>query len=120
MPNPLHLALAALIVLAAAPAAHAQFTGPFGDRGPVLNKADLDQANQAATRLLRPTPAAIGATETWSAPSSGASGILTMERAYRSKGRDCRTVGWHDTFKSGEERNLHLDTCLVAGRWRLM
>ncbi len=120
MPNRVRLAVAALLAMGAATGAHAQIFGFFGDNGPYLDRADLILADQAATRLLRPQPAALGMTETWAEPTSGDSGTLTMERAYRSKGRDCRTVGWHDVFKSGAERNFHLDTCLVAGRWRLM
>jgi surface antigen len=120
MPNRICLTIAALVAMGAAPGAHTQANGFFGDKGPFLDRADLVLADQAAIRLLRPQPAAIGTTETWAEPTSGDSGTLTMERAYRSKGRDCRTVGWHDVFKSGVERNFHLDTCLVAGRWRLM
>ena len=120
MPNRIHLAIAALLMLGTGTGAHAQVTGLFGDQGPFLDRADLVLADQAARRLLLPHPAAIGTAETWAEPASGDSGTLTMERAYRSKGRDCRTVGWHDVFKSGADRNFHLDTCLVAGRWRLM
>ena len=120
MPKCIHLAVAALLALGTATGAQAQITGFFGDQGPFLDRADLVLADQAATRLLRPQPAAIGTTETWAEPASGDSGTLTMERAYRSKGRDCRTVGWHDMFKSGAERTFHLNTCFVAGRWWLM
>jgi len=120
MPKCIHLAVAALLALGTATGAQAQITGFFGDQGPFLDRADLALADQAAARLLRPQPAPVGTTETWAEPSSGDSGTLTTERAYRSKGRDCRTVGWHDVFRSGAERNFHLDTCLVAGRWRLV
>lgn len=101
-------------------AAHGEAMGFLGTPGPFLDRADLVQADAAAQRLLHPQPAALGTTEAWAEPGSGDSGTLTMERAYRSKGRDCRGVRWHDLFKSGAERTLHLNTCFVAGRWWLM
>ncbi len=123
MPGSSRLVLAALILLGTGASARAQmtgFAGFFGDQGPFLDRADLVQADNAARRLLRPRPAAVGASETWAEPSSGDSGTLTVQRAYQSHGRDCREVQWHDVFKSGADRSVLLQTCLVAGRWRLV
>jgi len=118
-PLPRMLAATAFLLCASA-SAQAQVTGFFGDQGPFLDRSDLVQADLAARRLLRPHPAALGTSAAWAEPTSGDSGLLTLQRAYQSHGRDCRTVQWHDDFKSGAERTLLLDTCLVAGRWRLM
>ncbi len=118
-PLPRMLAATAFLLCASA-SAQAQITGFFGAQGPFLDKADLVQADQAARRLLRPRPAALGTSAAWAEPTSGDSGVLTLQRAYQSHGRDCRTVQWHDDFKSGAERTLLLNTCLVGGRWRLM
>ena len=71
MPKRIHLAVAALLAMGTATGAHAQITGLFGDQGPFLDRADLVLADQAATRLLRPQPAAVGATETWAEPGVG-------------------------------------------------
>ncbi len=114
------LLLDGLVLLGSGAGARAQVTGFFGDQGPFLDRADLVQADNAARRLLRPHPAAVGVSETWAEPSSGDSGTLTVQRAYQSKGRDCREVQWHDVFKSGADRSVLLQTCLVAGRWRLV
>ncbi len=107
-------------LLCASASAQAQITGFFGEQGPFLDGADLVQADMAAQSLLRPHPAALGTSAAWAEPTSGDSGLLTLQRAYQSHGRDCRTVRWHDDSKSGTERTLLLDTCLVSGRWRLM
>ena len=120
MPSFARLLLPALLMAGAGTSARAQITGFFGDQGPFLDRADLVQADAAARRLLRPRPAAVGASETWAEPSSGDSGTLTIQRAYQSQGRDCRAVQWHDVFKSGADRSVILQTCLVAGRWRLV
>lgn len=98
----------------------AQYAGFFGTQGPFLNRADLAQADLAAQRLLSLRPAVLGTSAAWAEPGSGNSGTLTLQRAYQSRGRDCRTVRRHDDFKPGAERTLPLDTCLVGGRWRLM
>ena len=118
--NLVRLLIILALLLGLSVTGHAQVLGFFGDKSPVLDRADLIQADQAARRLLRPQPAALGTSETWAEPTSGDSGTLTLERAYQSHGRNCRAVRWHDVFKSGAERSLLLDTCLVAGRWRLM
>ena len=120
MPISSRVIVAALVLLGTGASARAQITGFFGDQGPFLDRADLVQADNAARRLLRPRPAAVGASETWAEPSSGDSGTLTVQRAYQSHGRDCRAVQWHDVFKSGADRSVLLQTCLVAGRWRLV
>ena len=111
---------ATALLLCASTGAQAQHPGFFGTQGPFLDRADLVQADLAAQRLLSPHPAAPGTSAAWADPASGNSGTLTLQRAYQRHGRDCRTVRWHDDFKSGAQRTLLLDTCLVEGRWRLM
>ena len=112
--------VAGLVFLLLATGAQAQVTPLFGNAGPFLNRADFDLADAAARKLLEPQPAAIGTVADWTDPASGNSGSLTMGRAYRKHGRDCRSVSWHDAFKAGEKRTVALDTCRIAGVWKLM
>ncbi len=115
-----HISAVTAFLLCMGASAQAQYPGFFGTQGPFLDKADLVQADLAARCLLGPRPAALGTSTAWAEPTSGNSGVLTMHSAYQRHGRECRTVQWHDDFKSDAERTLLLDTCLVEGRWKLM
>ena len=111
---------AAALLLLLASAAQAQVVPFFGNQGPFLNRSDFALADAAAHKLLEPQPAAKGTVADWSDPASGNSGSLTMGRAYRRHGHDCRTVSWHDAFKAGAQRTVLLDTCRISGAWKLM
>ncbi|MBS0641520.1 MAG: hypothetical protein U1E70_01590 [Acetobacteraceae bacterium] len=106
-----------LCVLTAAPAA-AQIN-PFRNyRGPVVSKADIEAAREAAARLLDAPSPHVGAWEPWNGPT-GNSGTLTIERIYRRGGHDCRAVQSDVRYRAGETRNFLLQACNVDGRWRL-
>jgi hypothetical protein len=93
---------------------------PFRNyNGPVLSKADITAGREAAARLLDAPSPQDGMAETWTSPSSGNSGILTIERIYQQNGNDCRAVRSLVQYRNGRERNLLLQTCKVGGRWRL-
>ena len=120
MSSALALGVAALVLLLVPAGAQAQVFPFLGTQGPFLNRADFALADAAARKLLEPQPAAKGTVENWTDQASGNSGSLTMGRAYRKHGRDCRSVSWHDAFKAGEKRTVALDTCRIAGVWKLM
>ena len=101
--------------------ARAQLLMPLlGNDGPVLKQADFVLADAAARKLLEPQPAPLGTAANWTDAATGNSGTLTMGRAYRRDGNDCRAVSWHDVFKGGMERTVALDTCRISGLWKLM
>lgn len=115
-----YLALIGILVCASA-GAHAQMINPFpGYRGPTLSELDLESARAAAGRLLGSEPKPVGAVEKWTGAKSGNSGMLTVERAYRSKGHDCRDVRSRIKYKAGNERSFLLHTCRISGHWKLV
>jgi hypothetical protein len=109
-----------LLLLGLATSAEAQINPFRSYKGPVLTQEDRKQANESVDRLLGKSPPAVGAFETWNGPTSGNSGTLTVERAFRRQGSDCRTVRSHVTYKAGNERIFTLDACLIAGKWKLL
>lgn len=92
---------------------------PFRNyRGPVVSKADIEAARQAAARLLDAPSPQVGAWEPWNGPT-GNSGTLTIERVFRQRGLDCRAVQSDVRYRDGQTRSLVLNACQVDGRWRL-
>jgi surface antigen len=109
------------ILVCTSAGAHAQMINPFpGYRGPTLSELDLESARAAAGRLLGSEPKPVGAVEKWAGPKSGNSGMLTVERAYRSKGHDCRDIRSRITYKAGTERSFLLHACRVSEQWKLV
>jgi surface antigen len=110
--------VAAIVALSVAPAA-AQIN-PFRNySGPVLSKADIAAGREAAARLLAEADPKVGTSESWSGPTSGNTGTLTIERIYQQRGNDCRAVRSSVAYKSGTHRSFLLHACNVSGRWRL-
>jgi hypothetical protein len=95
---------------------------PFrGYKGPVLTKADLDQGRQAADRLLNADAGKVGASETWTGPTSGNSGTLTVQSAFERKGNTCRSLRSVVNYKAGTTRTWTLNVCRLAnGEWKLV
>jgi surface antigen len=114
------LQIAAVFLLCMGAAAHAQINPFRSYRGPTLSQADLDEGTKAAARLLGDNPKPVGTVETWTGPKSGNRGTLTVERAYQRDGQPCRAIRSRVTYKSGTQRTFLLDTCRVAGQWKLM
>lgn len=109
---------AAIGVLTATPAA-AQIN-PFRNySGPVLSKADINAGRAAAARLLADADPKVGMSESWTGPTSGNTGTLTIERIYQQRGNDCRAVRSNVDYKAGTHRSLLLHACKVSGQWRL-
>jgi hypothetical protein len=101
--------------------AHAQINPFRGYKGPVLTKADLDQGRQAADRLLNADAAKVGASETWTGPTSGNSGTLTVQSTFERQGNTCRSLRSVVNYKAGTKRNWTLNVCrLPNGEWKLV
>ena len=108
------------LVLCAASSAQAQINPFRGYRGPTLTKGDFDAGIQAAARLLGDDPKPVGTVETWTGSGSGNTGTLTVERAYRRHGEECRAVRSRVTYKSGTKRSFLLNACRVSKQWKLV
>ena len=101
--------------------AHAQINPFRGYKGPQLTKADLEQGMQAADKLLKPDEAKVGASETWTGPTSGNSGTLTVQSAFERKGNTCRSLQSVVNYKAGTKRTWTLNVCRIAnGDWKLV
>lgn len=111
---------ALLAALVTAPVAAQAQVNPFrGLRGPTLTQPDITAGRAAAARLLGANPKPAGSVEEWANPASGNAGTLTVERAYRRAGRDCRDVRSSVNYSNGAERSLLFRACRVGGQWRL-
>jgi surface antigen len=90
-------------------------------KGPVLSKADLEQGRQAADKLLNSDAAKVGASETWTGPTSGNSGTLTVQGAFERHGTTCRSLRSVVNYKAGTKRTWTLNVCRQAnGEWKLV
>jgi hypothetical protein len=114
------VAVAAAVLCLSAGHAHAQINPFRGYNGPVLTKADLDQGTQAADKLLRVDGAKVGTSENWAGPTSGNSGILTVEKTFDRHGMTCRALKSVVNYKAGTTRTWNLNVCRTAnGAWKL-
>lgn len=117
----IRLAGATAVVCLWSAGAHAQINPFRSYKGPVLTKADLEQGIQAADKLLKADEAKVGASETWTGPTSGNSGTLTVQKAFERKGSPCRSLRSVVDYKNGTKRTWTLNVCRVAnGDWKLV
>jgi surface antigen len=99
--------------------AHAQINPFRGNKGPVLSKDDLELGAQAADKLLKTDEAKVGASETWTGPTSGNSGTLTVQSAFERKGSTCRSLRSVVNYKTGKKRTWTLNVCRQPnGDWK--
>ena len=110
-----------LVLLAyslASPAA-AQINPFRGSRAAPLTPEDSAALLDATTHLLERPQLAAGQTETWSNPSSGASGTLTAGRASHRKGLACRPITYRNTIPGPtSQRNTTLTWCKTKDGWK--
>jgi surface antigen len=101
--------------------AHAQINPFRGNKGPVLSKADLEQGTQATDKLLKEDEGKVGASETWTGPTSGNSGTLTVQSAFERKGSTCRSLRSVVNYKNGTKRTWNLNVCRQPnGDWKIV
>jgi surface antigen len=100
--------------------AYAQINPFRGYKGPVLTKADLDQGIQAADKLLKTDGGKVGTSETWTSPTSGNSGTVTILSTFERKGNTCRAMRSVVDYKDGTKRTWTLNVCrLPNGDWKI-
>ena len=109
-------------------AAHAQTVGPdlFGASGLPLTNGDFSRMAKAVNPLLNDETIPIGTARSWSNPTSGNSGTITLEERftydYEGKTLPCRKLKYRTVIKNyANPYNLRLNRCKVAdGRWLLI
>ena len=114
-----HLVLLAAFACCSPAGAYAQLNPFRGYNGPTLAKPDIDAGRVAADRLLGSDPKPVGTVETWTGPTSGNSGTLTVERTYQKQGHQCSALRSRVTYKEGTDRSSLLQVCRVGGQWKL-
>lgn len=104
-------------------AAHAQISPFRGYKGPTLSKEDLASGQAAADKLLAEDQAQVGKSEDWVGPTSGNKGSISVQKAFRRQGMECRTLQSEVLYKKGpaSPRTFHLNVCrLQSGEWKLI
>jgi hypothetical protein len=112
-----------ILMVAWSSAANAQVNPFRGYRGPVLSQEDLAAGRAAAAKLLNEDHAEIGRSEDWTGPTSGNGGTITVQRAFKRQGMECRALRSEIRYKStsAAPRTFNLDVCRVhTGEWKLL
>lgn len=121
---PLAAALGGFLVMAGASPAQAQMFNPFGSNtGSVMTKADYAAGRAAATRLLDDDTPAVGRYESWTNPTSGNHGVLTIQSIFTKNDMPCRTVRSYVEYskKGSAPYSAVLDVCkLATGEWKIV
>jgi hypothetical protein len=95
---------------------------PFrGYKGPTLTQEDLAAGQGAARKLLNSDPATVGQAESWTGPTSGNQGTLTIRRVFERGGMPCRSVASEVLYRRTQSRRSYtLTACRIAsGTWKL-
>jgi hypothetical protein len=116
--------LLCIAVVAAWPAdARAQINPFRGYKGPTLSKEDLAAGRTAAAKLLSEDQGEIGKSEDWAGPTSGNQGTISVLRAFKHQGMECRALRSEIRYKTAPatSRTFNLNVCrLQSGEWKLL
>ena len=103
---------------------HAQINPFRGYKGPTLGKEDLASAQAAAQKLLTEDQAEVGKSEDWAGPTSGNTGSISVQKAFRRQGMECRALRSEVRYKktsTASPQTLNLNVCRIkSGEWKLM
>ena len=100
--------------------AYAQINPFRGSKEQPLNNADITALTDATNRLLDRPQLAVGGTETWSNPQSGANGTVTAGKTLQRHGLSCRNVQYLLVFPSAaSQRNRTLVWCKTKDGWKV-
>jgi hypothetical protein len=106
------------------PGADAQINPFRGYKGPTLSKDDLATAQAAADKLLTEDQAQVGKSEDWAGPASGNTGSISVQKAFRRQGMECRELRSEVRYKkapTSSPRTFNLNVCRIkSGEWKLM
>ena len=107
-------------------AANAAGMNPFGPSGLPLTSKDFANMAVVVDPLLNDETIPIGTARSWSNPTSGNSGTITLEGRftydYQGKTLPCRKLRYHTVIRNkADPYNLRINRCKVAnGNWMLL
>ena len=117
--------LGGLLVLGAT-ASWATGMNPFGPSGLPLTDRDFAAMAAVADPLMEDETVPIGTSRSWSNPTSGNQGTITLEGRftydYQGSKLPCRKLRYHTVIKNySDPYNLRLNRCRTAnGDWMLL
>jgi surface antigen len=115
--KPLVLAIAGL----ASPAAEAQLLGLGFESNITLTQQDLDMIRQTVNQQIHGKP--VGATASWSNPSSQNSGTIRLLKKFPARNMHCEEIGYTlmTTAMAVAPEHYTLDSCLQPdGSWKIL
>jgi len=116
------LSLSMMVAMGTSAQAQRNPLNPFGPgRGPRLNNDDFQLLDDSAARLLNKTNLAPGQEESWSNPTTGSSGTVTVTRSFARHGLNCQALRYRVSLKTvATPRIYDLDWCKTEkGEWRI-
>jgi len=120
MPIPIK-PLVLLISGLASPAAQAQFLGLGFESNITLTQQDLDMIRQTVNQQIHGKP--VGATASWSNPSSQNSGSIRLLKKFPARDMHCEEIGYTlmTTAMAVSPEHYTLNSCLQPdGSWKIL
>ena len=120
MPGPFKLVLLVIAGLAS-PAAQAQLLGPAFESSITLAREDLDMMRQTVNQQIHGKP--VGATASWTNPSSKNSGTIKLLKKFNARNMRCETIGYTliTTATKVEPEHYEFNSCLQPdGSWKIL
>jgi surface antigen len=120
MPGPIKLLLLIIAGLTS-PAAQAQLLGPAFESNITLTREDLDMMHQTVNQQVHGKP--VGATASWSNPSSKNSGTIKLLKKFAARNMRCETIGYTMTTTATAVAPEHYEfnSCLQPdGTWKIL
>jgi surface antigen len=105
----------------ASPAAQAQLLGPSFESNITLTREDLDMMRQTVTQQIHGK--SVGATASWSNPSSKNSGTIRLLKKFTAKNMRCEEIGYTlvTTASNISPEHYELNSCLQPdGSWKIL
>ena len=105
----------------ASPAAQAQLLGPSFESNITLTREDLDMMRQTVAQQIHGKP--VGATASWSNPSSKNSGTIKLLKKFSTRNMRCETIGYTlaTTASNISPEHYELNSCLQPdGSWKIL
>ena len=126
MRHALRLIMLGGILVLGATASWATGMNPFGPSGLPLTAKDFAAMAAVADPLMEDETVPIGTSRSWSNPTSGNQGTITLEGRftydYQGSKLPCRKLRYHTVIKNySDPYNLRINRCRTAnGDWMLL
>jgi surface antigen len=105
----------------ASPAAEGQLLGLGFESNSTLTQQDLDMIRQTVNQQIHGKP--VGATATWSNPSSQNSGTMKLLKKFPARNMRCEEIGYTlmTSAMAVSPEHYTLDSCLQPdGSWKIL